>query len=148
MEPIGKLNAAIYRNLQSIINHKLNGIPILSGQCDFFFVISQNEGISQKQLSQHMFVNKSTTAKAVKNLIKEGLVKKNKDKDDKRLEHLYLTPAGRAIAPQIERMFEENIAIAASNLSVEETSQLANILRKVLQNLIDEKHKITGDSND
>ncbi|MDF2802625.1 MAG: hypothetical protein K0S61_2528, partial [Anaerocolumna sp.] len=28
MENIGKLNAAIYRNLQSILNYKLEGISI------------------------------------------------------------------------------------------------------------------------
>lgn len=148
MEPIGKLNAAIYRNLQSLINHQLGDIPILSGQCDFFFVVSQNEGMSQKELSAHMFVNKSTTAKAVQNLVKKGLIRKVKDERDKRIDRLYLTPAGKAVAPRIKNIFAHNIATAAHELSTEEKRELTVILHKVLANLIAEKQKITGEHDD
>ena len=144
MQPIGKLNAAIYRNLQSIINHRLGDIPILSGQCDFFFVISQNEGISQKGLSRHMFVNKSTTAKAVQNLVNKGLVEKRKDEHDGRLDRLFLTPYGRSIAPGIKQMFAENVAVASHGLSEEETGLLNKLLEKVLINLIAEKQGLMG----
>lgn len=54
MESIGKLNATIYRSLQSILNFKLEDMPIQSGQHDFFYVISKNEGITQKELSEHL----------------------------------------------------------------------------------------------
>lgn len=148
MEPIGKLNAAIYRNLQSIINYRLGDIPLLSGQSDFFFVISQNEGISQKDLSAHMFVNKSTTAKAVQNLIKKGLVKKQKDFNDRRRDRLYLTPYGNVIAPKIKQIFAANVAAAIKDLTPTETEQLAVLLHKVLQSLINEKHKLTGENDD
>lgn len=148
MEPIGKLNAAIYRNLQSIINYRLGDIPILSGQSDFFFVISQNEGISQKQLSAHMLVNKSTTAKAVQNLIKKDLIVKHKDENDGRLDHLYLTSYGREIAPQIKAIFAENVAVCMQGLSAEEKQCLKNILHKVLNNLIEEKQRLMGDTNE
>ena len=148
MEPIGKLNSAIYRNLQSLINHQLGDIPILSGQCDFFFVVSKNEGISQKELSAHMFVNKSTTAKAVQNLVKKGFIRKVKDEHDKRVDRLYLTPAGRHIAPRIELIFAHNIAVAADRLSDAEKRQLSIILHKVLANLINEKQRLTGEQDD
>lgn len=148
MEPIGKLNAAIYRNLQSLINYQLSDIPILSGQSDFFFVVSKNEGISQKELSAHMFVNKSTTAKAIQNLVKNGFIRKVKDEHDKRVDRLYLTSAGQAIAPKIESIFAQNIAAAAGKLSAEEKQQLAVLLHKVLANLIDEKQNFTGEHDD
>ncbi|NRT31940.1 hypothetical protein B0I68_005545 [Clostridium beijerinckii] len=41
MENISKLNAAIYRNAQSIINSKLIDLNIRSGQHDFLYVISK-----------------------------------------------------------------------------------------------------------
>lgn len=148
MEPIGKLNAAIYRNLQILINHKLTGIPILSGQCDFFYVISRREGLSQKELSAHMYVNKSTTAKAVQNLVKNGYVCKCKDANDRRLDRLYLTEKGRAIAPEIGRIFAENVAVAGQGLSDAEKAQLTALFHKVLQNLINEKQRVLGAHHD
>ena len=74
MKSISKYNAAIYRNGQSIINYKLKDLDIKSGQHDFFYIISKNEGISQKELSEYLYVGKSTTAKAVKNLVKNHYV--------------------------------------------------------------------------
>ena len=52
MGNIGRFNAAIHRNAQSIINCKLRDLDIRSGQQEFFYVISKNEGISQKELSE------------------------------------------------------------------------------------------------
>lgn len=148
MEPIGKLNAAIYRNLQVLINHKLQDIPILSGQSDFFFVISTKEGISQKELSRHMYVNKSTTAKAVQNLTKKGFIIKRKDKADKRMDRLYLTEAGREIAPYIRQIFAENVTVAGLGLTDAEKAQLTSLFHRVLDNLINEKQRILGENND
>ncbi len=97
MENISKLNAAIYRNAQSIINSKLIDLNIRSGQHDFLYVISKNEGISQKELSEFLYVGKSTTAKAVKNLVENDYVKRIQDENDKRIYRLYLTDAGKKL---------------------------------------------------
>lgn len=105
IEPIAKLNAAIYRNMQSIVNYKLKDLSIRSGQHDFFYVISINEGLTQKELREHLYLGKSTTAKAVKNLIANGYIRKEKDKNDKRYDRLYLTEEGKQIAPRIEKIF-------------------------------------------
>lgn len=53
-ESLGKYIAAIHRNSQSIINKKLEDYDIVSGQHDFLYVISNNEGITQKQLQQKL----------------------------------------------------------------------------------------------
>lgn len=145
MRTIGKYNAAIYRNMQSIINYRLDNIPILSGQSDFFLVISKNEGITQKGLSEHLYVNKSTTAKAVKNLIKNGLIRKEKDERDGRLDRLFLTDTGKQLAPRIQQIFADNIEIASKNLSADELEHLDIMLQKVLQNFVDEKERLTAD---
>ncbi|WP_242841940.1 MarR family winged helix-turn-helix transcriptional regulator [Clostridium beijerinckii] len=91
MDNISNLNAAIYRNAQIIINSKLIDLNIKSGQHDFFHVISKNQGISQKELSEFLYVGKSTTAKAVKNLMK----------NNHRVYRLYLTEKGKEVLPII-----------------------------------------------
>ncbi|SHK39805.1 DNA-binding transcriptional regulator, MarR family [Anaerocolumna jejuensis DSM 15929] len=144
-ENIGKLNAAIYRNMQSIFNYKLKDVSIRSGQHDFFLVISLNEGISQKKLSEILYVGKSTTAKVVKNLMSNDYIYKEKDIHDKRLEHLYLTEKGKQISALINDTFQEGVAIATKGISGQDVEQTLAVLKRILTNLAEEKEKLSSE---
>ena len=137
-ESIGKLTAAIHRNLQIILNHKLKDISIRSGQHDFFYVISRSEGITQKDLSEWLYISKSTTAKAVKNLIDHGYVRKEKDTEDNRYDRLYLTEKGKQISAQMQETFMEVVEITTRNLSPLEIKQTKVLLKKILNNVLEE----------
>jgi DNA-binding MarR family transcriptional regulator len=145
MENISKLNAAIYRNAQSIINLKLIDLNIRSGQHDFLYVISKNEGISQKELSEFLYVGKSTTAKAVKNLVENDYVKRIQDENDKRIYRLYLTAAGKKVIPKIDAVFLELVSIFSKNLSKVEEEQTVTILKRILHTISEEKNKLNSD---
>ena len=137
-ESIGKLTAAIHRNLQIILNHKLKDISIRSGQHDFFYVISRYEGITQKVLSEWLYISKSTTAKAVKHLIDNGYVRKEKDSEDNRFDRLYLTDKGKEISAQMQQTFMEVVEITTKNLSPQEIKQTKELLKKILNNVLEE----------
>lgn len=139
IDNIGKLNAAVYRNLQSILNYKLRDIPIRGGQHDFLYVISKREGITQKELSQELYVDKSTTAKAVKSLVSLGYIRKETSPDDKRFEKLYLTEKGREIKEHIQNTFLELVEIATKSLSAKEAEEAVRLLKTILDGLIEEK---------
>jgi DNA-binding MarR family transcriptional regulator len=145
MENISKLNAAIYRNSQSIINSKLIDLNIRSGQHDFLYVISKNEGISQKELSEFLYVGKSTTAKAVKNLVENDYVKRFQDENDRRIYRLYLTAAGKKVIPKIDAVFLELVSIISKNLSKVEEEQTVTILKRILHTISEEKSKLNSD---
>lgn len=144
MENLGKLNAAIYRSMQSILNLKLQDTEIRSGQYDFFFVICKRQGLTQKELTEHMFVEKSTTAKAVKDLEKKGFIRRVKDKDDGRRELLYLTDKGRGLEEKVKCIYHESVKHAASTLSPDEDRILLELLTRVLDNLIEEKKALAS----
>ena len=148
MHKIGQLNAAIYRNMQIFLGNKLSGLEIKNGQYDFFLVISLNEGISQKQLSKHLHIGKSTTAKAVKNLVSKGYVTKQKDEKDGRVDHLFLTDKGRKEAPFVEAIFEENQRVAARGLTEAERDQLLFLMNKVLNNFVANNESYAGGGNE
>jgi DNA-binding MarR family transcriptional regulator len=137
-ESIGKLTAAINRNLQIILNHKLKDISIRSGQHDFFYVISLYEGITQKELSEWLYISKSTTAKAVKNLMDNGYVRKEKDTEDNRYDRLYLTEKGKQISAQMQETFKEVVDITTRNLSPLEVKQTMELLKRILNNVLEE----------
>jgi DNA-binding MarR family transcriptional regulator len=148
MENIGKLNAAIYRNIQSILNGKLEGISIQSGQYDFFYVISLNEGITQKELCEWLYIGKSTTAKVVKNLVSHGYIIKEKDQTDKRFDRLYLTEKGKEIAGRIQETFVDIVEITTKDLTEQEIEQTMGLLKKILKNVAEEKSKCNTNGNE
>jgi len=145
MESFGRYCAAIYRLSQSIFNHKLKELKISSGQYDFFLVIAKNEGINQKELGDRLYVEKSTTAKAVKQLETKGYVYKNQVEKDKRYSALYLTETGRKASAAVESVFSEMLGIFSKDISDSKVEETVRVLKKVIQNLHEEKRKYIGD---
>jgi len=135
-ESVGKYIAAIHRNSQMIINHKLREYDIRSGQHDFLYVIANNEGLSQKELSEILNIGKATTAKAVKNLLASGYIKRETDDEDKRFFKLYLTEKGKEIEDTINKTFDEMIEIYSSGFSEDEYDATLDTLSRIFDNVI------------
>ena len=142
---VGKYVAAIYRQNQILINKKLEEIDIKSGQQDFMYVICNNEGITQKELSERLYIGKATTAKAVKSLIESGYIKREKDTKDKRFYKLYLTDKGREVAPLVKSTFKDIRDICLTDFTEEETKQAINMLKKILDNVYNKAKDIDCD---
>lgn len=135
---IGWANTSIHRNLQVLFSRKLKDLDIKIGQCDFFYIISENEGITQKKISEQLYISKSTVAKAVKILVNKGYIEKRKDKNDNRIEHLYLTDSGKKVAPIVKQIFIENMIVAEHGLTEDEVNVLMILMKKVLYNIVEE----------
>ena len=60
-------------------------------------IIAQNEGITQKQLTDKMFRTKGATSVMIKKLEKKGLIIRQEDKMDARILRLYLTDKGKTV---------------------------------------------------
>ncbi|MFZ7104090.1 MAG: MarR family winged helix-turn-helix transcriptional regulator [Peptococcaceae bacterium] len=144
MESIGRYSAAIYRLSQSIFNNKLKELEISSGQYDFFLVIAQNEGINQKELGDRLYVEKSTTAKAVQYLKTKGYICKKRVEKDKRYSSLYLTEKGRTASVAVESVFSEILGIFSQDIPESVIEETILVLKKVINNLHEEKSKYTN----
>ncbi|NYB72955.1 winged helix-turn-helix transcriptional regulator [Sedimentibacter hydroxybenzoicus DSM 7310] len=143
MEGIGRYSAAVYRLGQSIFNSKLKDLDISSGQYDFFLVIAKNEGINQKELGEWLYVEKSTTAKAVRQLETKGYICKKQVKKDKRYSSLYLTEKGREAASVVESVFNEMLDVYSKDIPENVIEDNISVLKKVINNLQEEKSRYT-----
>lgn len=142
MKTIGQISAAVFRCFQSINGYKIRDLKIQSGQHDFLLTILIHEGTSQKEISERLCVGKSTTAKAIKELHRLGYVERRRDEHDRRVEHIFLTPAGRKAAAQVEAAYTETLKVAGAGLSPAEEKQLLSLMDRVLENLLAEKARI------
>jgi len=83
-------------------------------------VIANSERITQKELSDILLVDKSTTAKAVNSLVSQGYIKKRACTKDNRFRKLYLTEKGQSIKPKIQKTFLESLDITTNTLNRKE----------------------------
>lgn len=133
----GKYVTGIYRHLQIIINHELNPYDLGSGQYVFLGTLAKHEGISQKELSELIKIDKTTTTKAVKKLEAEGYIERRTDPNDKRYNHLYLTERGRAFAPIMHEKLRKTTAILTKNMTDEQKDMAYDMLQIMMDNAVE-----------
>lgn len=140
----GKEIAAIYRHLQILVSARLAPLRVGFGQHMFLLMLAKKEGLNQKTLSELLLVDKTTTAKAIRKLEKEGYVRREIDPVDFRNQNIYLTDDGKAIVPKIEEVLAEVMETGLAGIDLDESGYkefmdllkviLTNFHRKVRQN--------------
>ncbi|AKP68282.1 MarR family winged helix-turn-helix transcriptional regulator [Companilactobacillus ginsenosidimutans] len=113
--------------------------PLFKGQGKILLALSQEDGLSQKELASRLNLTAQSTAEFVGKLVKKGFVTKEKSKEDRRVSIIKLTESGRENASSQTAEIPEYI----QNLSDEELDQLISIFTKINNDLY-EKIKTTN----
>lgn len=133
-ESFGKYISAIYRQQQILINNRLKPYGIGSGQYIFLVNIHKHEGLSQKELSNLITIDKTTTAKAVRKLEDEGYIYREQDEEDKRYHKLYLTQKGKDFIPTLVEILKSITDTLSSGMSAKQHEQTIESLKLMLEN--------------
>ena len=141
-ESFGRYISAIYRHMQILINHELSQFGIGSGQYVFLGEIARNEGISQKELSKIIQIDKTTTTKAMKKLEEEGYIYRIPDPSDNRYNNLHLTKKGKEFIPILKDRLAGITTILSKGMTEKQQSETIDILDVLLKNTIDAVEKI------
>lgn len=94
-----------------------------------------NDGLSQEELTEILNIDKGTTAKSIKKLETEGFVMRVKDKNDKRINRVYLTPKALEIKDEFLSSINAWENTLTSNLSYAEKEQALTLLKKITYNI-------------
>ena len=135
-ESIGKSMSIIYRYRQILNNHKLKPYDLGYGQYMFLINIERNLGISQKELTKLVMIDKATTAKALKKLEENDYIYRVCNSNDRRYNQLYLTEKAHELMPVIIKVLEEITDELVEGLTDEECEQFSAISDKILCNAI------------
>ena len=139
LEPLGKYLSIAYRALNSYLDRELEEYDIARGQLPFLIALYHKEGVSQQQLCKYYNLDKATAGRAISKLIDIGLVKREKDPEDRRQYNIYLTEKGREFKPLFLDILKSSEERMKKNLSEEELFQFMNTLEKIINNLGVEK---------
>ena len=124
---VGRTNLQVHRAL----NHALAKADLSLAQHEILVAISQNSGLTQKQLSENLLVIKSNVSALIKKLEARGLVLRTTDSSDTRNKRLSLTPSGRTLVRMSFALQNRIVDAMASVMSDEELAMINDVMRRV-----------------
>jgi DNA-binding MarR family transcriptional regulator len=111
----------------------------LSGpQIGILLYLGEHDGAVQEDLVRDIFLDKGTIGRHLQNLERRGYVRREVARDDKRYQHVFLTPSSEALQPQLEALRQRWNKQVTHNLSANEKAQLEHLLHKIHPNFISE----------
>jgi DNA-binding MarR family transcriptional regulator len=93
--------------------------------------LAASEGQSQQALSIALGIHRSAVVALVDDLERRGLAERRPDPSDRRAYTLYLTPPGRALLADLERIVQDHEAELLAALNASERSQLISLLQRI-----------------
>jgi MarR family 2-MHQ and catechol resistance regulon transcriptional repressor len=87
--------------------------------------------LHQQDVAAKILKSAGNLTLVVDNLVKQGLVERSRDKEDRRYVTICLTEAGRRLMQEIFPKHVEHVVEAASVLTPSEQRQLAGLCRKL-----------------
>jgi MarR family transcriptional regulator, temperature-dependent positive regulator of motility len=105
---------------------------ITSVQFAALAVLQQTSGINQRQLGDELDLDRSTIADLVARMVRNGLIERSDDPDDKRSNVLSLTAAGKKQFATLRRRVDGLERILTAALTSQESVELRRLLSVML----------------
>ncbi len=112
-------------------------LGVYPGQPRLLFNLYKSDGVSQTELAKSLKMAPPTVNVMLKRMEKAGMIKKEQDKNDQRVTHVYITDYGRKIC---DGVYNETMAIddiMFGEFSDEESDALNGFLMNIRDNLKD-----------
>jgi DNA-binding MarR family transcriptional regulator len=134
-ESLGFMITITERRLKKLLGEVVAYEGFNSGFWFFLRTLFEEDGLTQKELSDRVGMRQPTTVKALRGMAERGFVRIEADPNDRRAMRIHLTDEGRRIGARILPMLKELNRFALQGVTQEEFKTLRAILRKVRNNL-------------
>lgn len=134
---INRTISILYRYNQCFISEKLEelALPLEVGQLPTLMQIYHNPGITQEGISANACIDKGTVARTVKQLEDKGLVVREVDLRDKRVNHTFATEKAMEIKEKIFQLLEELHEVLYQGFSDSEIVEAMALLDRMRNNM-------------
>ena len=130
----GVASTALARRLQR--NFKQSRIEITIEQWSILYHLWKEDGISQQELCHRSFRDKPSITRLVDNLEKLKLVKRTASKNDRRINLITLTDAGKNLQENTINIANQTLNEALDGVSSSDIEMCKAVLQKVYDNLV------------
>lgn len=128
---ITKILAIAYRRLLMFYSHELQTIGVKAGHMMYICCVCDNPGFSQEQISSFLHVDKSTVAKAVKELLNEGYITRAPNPEFRREFAITPTDKGKRTGKKIDEIKKKGHAFITSQMTDIEVDIFKMLLLKL-----------------
>jgi MarR family transcriptional regulator, organic hydroperoxide resistance regulator len=132
---IGAAIRLTHRQFAQDLQERLAPYDIRVGMWFFFRALWEEDGLTQRQLSQRVGSMEQTTVEQLKNMERRGYIVRRRSLDDRRKIHVHLTKSGMALMNQLLPSARDVNQVALEGLSDGEIGFLRLVLDRIRANL-------------
>ncbi|UUC47192.1 MarR family winged helix-turn-helix transcriptional regulator [Flavobacterium cerinum] len=129
----GRIPSAFNRALMT--HFKANGITLTKEQWSILAVLWKKNGCSQQVLADDTYRDKPSITRLIDNLEKEALVERRPDKNDRRLNLIFLTEKGKAMEEGVMKIVDQTVTEAVRNIDPEILQIVRDTFIQIYNNL-------------
>lgn len=133
-ETIGRYVSTLYRSAGSYLNKELSQYNIGRGQFTYLIYLYTHDGVTQEDISSDLYIDKGTTARAIKKLENFGYVYRITDETDKRAYKVHVTDKAQSIKHEIYSILDNWNLILTADFTSEEFETALLLLQRMVKN--------------
>lgn len=140
----GKYIAMIMKYTHSYLDKELKDVSIGRGEFSHLMHLYEKDSVSQDYLAKKICVDKGSTAKVIKSLLKSGYISRELDPSDKRAKLITLTDQAWELKKEMTNILKEWDKIVKKDISQEDYDIFYKVSMKMAENAkehYDEKYK-------
>ena len=129
------INSKTSKKMANMFNERLIPFGITRVQWIAMYYLLKYGDLSQKDLGERMDIKESTVARLLDRMEDEGLIKRSKGREDRRVTYIKLTNKGRE---RIEELLPEGQKMSeffSMGISEEEIQVFKRVLQKFMENI-------------
>lgn len=134
-DDLGFLLARTHRAMRRWLMSQLAPLDITYEQFVVLTRLWHKSDLSQTELADEIFVDKSSLARMLHRMEEAGLIRRDIDETDSRVHLVNLTPEGRALEDEVSPLRAKGLSQAARGLSEEEVSELKRMLNQIFHHI-------------
>lgn len=135
-EFLTKAIAIIHRSESTFKNKKLLKTGLNIGQLRYLWALYKEDGISQESMAKRFMVDKASVTRHIKRLEELGMIRREMDAKDRRIQRIFVTDTGYQMRDLIEEVTKEWSARLTAGFSEKEKDDLMHLIGRLSDNAI------------
>jgi DNA-binding MarR family transcriptional regulator len=137
-QSLGYLVNQLAKKLAASFNERLAEYGLTTTQWGVLACLWGEDGLSQRDLSRRTGTDPATLTEMLKRMEARGLVRRERDPDNNRLQRVYIAERDAALRDTLTAEASAVNRLATAGFSDDERAQLAELLRRALSNIAPE----------
>jgi DNA-binding MarR family transcriptional regulator len=129
------LLAELVRLQLRVYNSRFRSTGLNQSQVTALIHLERTEQLSQTDLARRLGMRKAAAGTLIEGLEGKGLVERSRGRDDRRVQLVSITDAGRRVVDDVDHIAEQLGNQYRAGISREERAQLISVLERLRHNL-------------